>query len=1133
MVMVLVPGAQGDGEVGIISGRVFDSASLLPLSGAMVVLDGNSTMWMTGHNGDYAIPDVLLGIHRVRAFIDGYDAKSYELNLSGPSATQDIYLEPSTAPVIGALRGSIVLERTYGETDADDAAVIIKDLDRTEIKEVVIDVTGSGLSGEYSASVLPGNISVQGLAYGHMPSIPVDVLVLPGSVSYLDIVLRTSKGTGTVLKGTVRDASSGAPVGNATVVARCKENGMTYSFAAGPSGEYFFSGPAMGEYIVVAFGSGYHSGSGAGEVDEGSPTTIDIELDVLDDPSERSSFIWGLISSDGSPSTDAWAFTSMGSHMKAGLHGIDGLYLFEGMDGLKHRVGAWASDRYAETVSLDVPAGSAVRQDFHLGRMENTSQGSSLVLLQVTDGSAENVHLGGASVTLFKTDRSTGMVERSRTLDLPLDGTMGVLFPVPSDSNYRVRAVLNGHILENLTVDGRPEVLLPDDGFLILGNRLNALELRMSRTNTTGPNCTLWGFAASDILGGRPVPGAAVFLNRGHNILSYTDEAGIYEFQVTPGEVDLLAAYPGSYGHSAYDHSSGEWQVGDFQGTMGNGETRRVDLVFQVRNTEDSTIAGRIVDHGTGDGVQGFDVSIRTTETAMPEQRTGPGGLFHFTPVKDLVRPWRVLGGSPGYRVVRVDRRAIPDGPTTTGIDFPFELTVAASTLVWIDIYVEKRSPEELAQAVLWGFVRKASTSGAPVQGAYVSLSPSIDGQNFTDEDGSFSLRLTPGSYEMTTLIPGISSMFNHDLASDTWSQGPWSGALRAGEERRVDIVLNTGDEGTSTIAGRVLLGDGSLVDGFRLKARTLSGSMPTVISTNGRFMFSPISDLDGPWTISGDSAEHMVTRVEHRVLPGTVPSVQASLPLTYQVPAGSVLWVDVFVNMTSSVKDGHIVGQVLEPYSYRALEAVTVLVSSDMDGDITVRTTISGSDGTFELYLPAGAYQLKLVKDGYSMHSIAVEIGNGQELIERFFLVPDGTQGGKATLFRFLDSVKGTPVKELKVQIGGIGAFVTDEDGQVRIEIPFSGNYTFTVSGSVEGIESVASGNITFGTDGTLRIAPGDEYIFTMRPYVQKGTEKGSGMNQPLLIGLIAGILIALVVGLIIGLLISRRPKEMAFFEE
>ncbi len=1134
MVMVLVPGVRGDGEVGMISGRVFDSVSLLPLSGTIVVLDGNSTMWMTGHNGDYAIPDVLLGIHRVRAFIDGYDAKSYEVNLSGPSATQDIYLTPSTAPVKGGLRGSMTLERTYGETDADDAAVVIKDIDRPGLGEMVIDVIGSGLSGEYFASLLPGNHSVQGLAYGHLPSLPKMVLISPGSISDLDIILRSSGGTGTVLEGAVRDALTGAPVGNATVVARCKENGMTYTFTTGPSGEYFFSGPVLGEYVVVAFGVGYRSGSGTGEVQEGVPETIDIELDNVDDISGNRSLIWGLISSEGSPSTEAWAFTSMGGHMRADLLGIDGLYLFDEIDAGKRSVGAWAPDMYSETIDLEITPGSVVRQDLQLVRMVNTSQGTSLVLIRVIDGPTGHVTLGGASVTLFKTDLSTGLVEIYRTLDMPLDGSMGVMFPVRSGSNYRVRAVLNGFSLDNVTVDGRPEVLLPDDGFLVLGNRLNVLELRMSRINVTGPNCTLWGFAAADVLGGRPVPGAAVFLNRGHNILSYTDEAGIYEFQVPPGEMDLLAAYPGSYGHSAYDHTSGEWHVGDFHGTMGPGETRRVDLVFQKRNTEDSTIAGRVVDHVTGEGVQGFDVSIRTSETTLLEQRTGPGGLFHFTPIKDLVRPWRVVGGSPSYRVVRVDRRTIPDGPTTTGIDFPFEMTVTASTLIWTDIYVEKRSPEELAQAVLWGYVRKASTSDAPVQGAFISLMPSSGGQNFTDDDGMFSFRLAPGSYEMMTIVPGIMSMFNHDLTSDTWSQGAWSGELRAGEERRVDMVLNTGDVSTSTIAGRVRMSsDGSPVEGFKLRARTLSGSMPSVITTNGRFMFSPISDLDGPWTISGESAERTVSKVELRVLPGPVPTVQASLPLTYQVPAGSVLWVDIYVNMTTSVKDGHIVGQVLEPYSYEALEAVTVLVSSEMDLDSTIRTTVTGSDGSFELDLPAGAYQLRLVKEGYSLLSIAVEIGNGQELIERFYLVPDGTQNGKATLFRFVDSVKGTPVKELKVQIGGIGAFVTDEDGQINVEIPFSGNYTFTVSGSVEGIESVASGNITFGTDGTLMIAPGDEYIFTMRPYIQKGSEKDSGLNEPLLIGLIAGILIALVVGLIIGLLIARRPKEMAFFEE
>jgi hypothetical protein len=222
-----------------------------------------------------------------------------------------------------------------------------------------------------------------------------------------------------------------------------------------------------------------------------------------------------------------------------------------------------------------------------------------------------------------------------------------------------------------------------------------------------------------------------------------------------------------------------------------------------------------------------------------------------------------------------------------------------------------------------------------------------------------------------------------------------------------------------------------------------------------------------------------------------------------------------------------------MSPYTYGPIEGVSVLVSSGTDMARALKTTLTGPDGTFELQVAAGDYVLRLIKEGQTEISFELELGNAQEVFQRFFMVPDSAREGRSTLFTFIDSVKGTPVKDLKLQLGGLGVFVTDGEGQVMVDIPFSGNYTFTASGSVESIVSVSGENVTIGLDGTIHLVPGDEYILRMRPYIQKGSDKEKALSEPLLVGLIVGILVALFVGLIVGLLIARRPKEMAFFEE
>jgi hypothetical protein len=564
------------------------------------------------------------------------------------------------------------------------------------------------------------------------------------------------------------------------------------------------------------------------------------------------------------------------------------------------------------------------------------------------------------------------------------------------------------------------------------------------------------------------------------------------------------------------------------------GETRRVDLIFQKRNTEDSSIAGRVVELSSGAGVPGFHISMRTSQSVAPEQVTGQGGLFHFTPLRDLVRSWRVTGGLPGYNILRVDRREVPDGPTTTGMDFPFDISLGASTLTWIDIYVERTSDENLSKAVLWGQVTLSNSAGIPLQGVRLMASSTSIGQTVTDEDGMFTMRVLPGTYRLTVLYPGMKSSFAHDQLTDSWVDGSWTGGLKASEERRIDIVVNPGMEGASTVAGMVLLAsDGTPVDGFRLKLSTITMELPAQVTIAGGFSFTPLEELDSAWTLTGDSPEYRVSRVEHKVVPAASPSVQGSLPLSYQLPQGSILWVDVFVNRTTSVKEGRISGQVICPYTYTPLEGVSVLISSGTDRTRTLQSSLTGPDGTFELRIPSGVYVLRLIKEGRTEISFEMRIGNAEEVFQRFFMVPDSTGEGRSTLFTFLDSVKGTPIKDLKVQVGGLGVFVTDNEGQVMADVPFSGNYTFTVAGSVEGIVSVSGANATLGPDGTVHLVPGDEYILKMRPYLQKGSDKEKGMSEPLLVGLIAGILVALFVGLIIGLLIARRPKEMAFFEE
>jgi hypothetical protein len=1125
----LVPayGERAD-DIGLIYGRVSDNVTKAPIDGAAVFLKGNKTFVTTDKSGDYALPGVEYGTYEVWAYKDGYDPTHVVIVLDQQSLLQDIYLEPIAEPNEGVVRGTVVLEDAASALEVDGAVVVVKPLDIAGGGEVIVNVKQTSTTGVgyYVLSLAPGNYSMECFAPNYKPHRRDEVKVDAAKVHYVDFFLEPSdQKTGTIT-GLVVEKGTDLPLGNATVIAYGMKNGMTAEMVTDQTGYFIFSDLIPEDYTVFAFRNGYEPGSNTTSVEAGKKAGSIVRLNP-GVAGGGSSLLWGFVFGDGVRLDYGWVFTEDMLWAKSKLFGVPGLYaLYPFPGGIATKVTAWAPKHYPDSKNVLVPAGGIKRQDFHLKYGQD--EGSSFVFARVLK-EPEMVPLGGASLSLSREDPLTGTVDFYRTIDLAASENTWTVFPVPKGTDYTVRSVHSSLIFTGYKV--LPANIQKDDmdSFEVTSDAPVLLDIYMNGSVLPpGGNCTIWGYVMLDMLGGFPVIGADVAISPYDDEFFHVGTSGIYEYHVHPGTYSLLALFPGGYNVCPYDVDFGWWGIGEYTLTIYPGQTRHIDWVMFVRSNAHSTIAGHILDNTTHAPVRDFEIMASSASASMSYTRTGPSGYFLFSPITYTDIIWTLIGGHSLSDVVRVEYRYMPIGPWTTSHSLPVSFDVPPSSLVYVNIYVDPIGPNDLNSSVIWGYVHKETPSGALLPGTLVTIWPYSDDFIYSSSDGFYSYEVPHGDYLMQAVYPGMKNMLSLDLATGTWGIWLWVGTLAPGESRHVDIIITFEARNGSTIAGRVLnAADGSAIHGYRIKAYTDTFAMPVQSTVHGFFTFTPITDLGGPWSLIGESADYYFVKAESRVLPSVAVTTTTTTPVTNMLSVGTTVWVDIYVNRTLTPSKGTLKGRVLESFTYRPLKGVTVLAYPTIEWGEKASETTTDDDGEFEFELYPGEYtiQTKPPRVEAVRPGLTAMVVGGKTLDVTLYIPPANLVPGLSTKMTFVMG-KGV-VRDVKVQIAGVGEFRSDATGKVSFLLGYRGNYTVTFSQKVDKIEKKDGTAVSFNADGTLPLIPGEEYKVTLTSTTKITKARSAELSDPLTVGLLIGVLLALIVGFVAGYAMTRGPRD------
>ncbi len=305
-----------------------------------------------------------------------------------------------------------------------------------------------------------------------------------------------------------------------------------------------------------------------------------------------------------------------------------------------------------------------------------------------------------------------------------------------------------------------------------------------------------------------------------------------------------------------------------------------------------------------------------------------------------------------------------------------------------------------------------------------------------TDNDGYYTFEDIPGNLSGNTLEFSLTSYSTY-YAENV--------AIEPGEISTLNITL---DSTSSGVAGRII--DEATEIG-------VGGATVRILGTSFQTTSSTVSQALGAFEITGVPVIHNGKTVEV-IVSGYATKLVGNLELT----AGTTSTLDIYISRTM----GTITGQVRNSVSGKAIANVTVRMMG------TVFEDQSSSDGLYIIEnIPAATgYTVEAVSLGFtSVRTGDVEIVAGGVVTVNFSITADvGAVAGQV-----MDSISGTPVKDVIVKIGGTALpqfeAQTDSEGFYAInEIPldldgltlefFDPNYQSLDDGDI----NIAAGQVT-----------------------------------------------------------------------
>lgn len=276
----------------VLFGRVVDGDSGTPLSGALVQLDGVSSLSvLADSNGEFSLTHVLAGNYSVSVSIDGFGALSLNtlLTLGAKVDLGDLQLsrlqtDPNTGEPVttGIVRGVITDRRTGAPLAGASVSVV-----------------GTGLSastsaaGEYQLSAVPaGEVQLSASAAGYSLSTGLATLSA-GQTLIFSPSLQEQATLGVSVQGTINDRLNGFALAGVEVQVTGGDN-QIQTATTDAEGTYLLDNIVAGDISIRASAADYHSVSVTTTVEDGTRLTFSPQMDLLSqDPASTASGLMG------------------------------------------------------------------------------------------------------------------------------------------------------------------------------------------------------------------------------------------------------------------------------------------------------------------------------------------------------------------------------------------------------------------------------------------------------------------------------------------------------------------------------------------------------------------------------------------------------------------------------------------------------------------------------------------------------------------------------------------------------------------------------------------------------------------------------------------------------------------------
>ncbi len=233
---------------GTLQGQVIDQSSRLPITGATILVSGNSSnSVVTAADGSYNIPGLAPGEIAIVVSMPGYLSATATATITANIIlTFDIQLvlESTVDPMVGTLLGQVV---DMASQDPLSGAIVTID-NSTSNK-----IAATGQSGSFKLTNVPADTYNVTVALDGYNSTTFNAVVAAGGTVDLQTIALEKVISDVTVFGSVTDIDSGAPVNNATITIL----GTAFNSATDLDGKYLMSGLDVGIKTLVFSATGY------------------------------------------------------------------------------------------------------------------------------------------------------------------------------------------------------------------------------------------------------------------------------------------------------------------------------------------------------------------------------------------------------------------------------------------------------------------------------------------------------------------------------------------------------------------------------------------------------------------------------------------------------------------------------------------------------------------------------------------------------------------------------------------------------------------------------------------------------------------------------------------------------------